>query len=41
MRNHGEYEGDLNIDERLVADLLAAALRVAEKVQALGPVANT
>ena len=41
VRNHGEYEGDLNIDERLVADLLAAALRVAEKVQTLGPVANT
>ena len=41
VRNHGEYEGDLNIDERLVADLLAAALRVAEKVQALGPVTNT
>jgi hypothetical protein len=41
VRNHGEYEGDLNIDERLVADLLAAALRVSEKVQALGPVANT
>ncbi len=41
VRNHGKYEGDLNIDERLVADLLAAALRVSDKVQALGPVANT
>jgi len=29
VRNLGEYEGDLNIDERLFADLLAAARAVA------------
>lgn len=32
VRNLGEYEGDLNIDQRLVTDLLAA------KVQALTPI---
>lgn len=30
VRNLGEYEGDLNINERLVADLIAAAKRVDE-----------
>ncbi len=35
LRNHGEYEGDLNIDERIVTDLLAACRTVAAKVQAL------
>lgn len=30
VRNLGEYEGDLNINERLVSDLIAAAKRVAE-----------
>ena len=30
IRNLGEYEGDLNINERLVADLIAATQRVAE-----------
>lgn len=29
VRNLGEYEGDLNINERLVADLITAAKRVA------------
>lgn len=29
LRNLGEYEGDLNIDDRLLADLLAAARAVA------------
>lgn len=33
VRNLGEYEGDLNINERLVEDLISAAKRVA---QALG-----
>ena len=32
-RNLGEYEGDLNINERLVADLIAATKRVAEALQ--------
>ena len=33
IRNLGEYEGDLNINERLVADLIAATKRVAEALQ--------
>ena len=37
VRNLGEYEGDLNIDERLVADLIAASQIVAEKLKALAP----
>jgi hypothetical protein len=37
LRNLGEYEGDLNIDERVVTDLLAACHVVAIKVQALAP----
>lgn len=32
VRNLGEYEGDLNINERLVADLIVAAKRVAESL---------
>jgi hypothetical protein len=35
IRNLGEYEGDLNVDERIVTDLLAAAAAVAAKVDAL------
>lgn len=38
LRNLGEYEGDLNIDERIVTDLLAACRIVAAKVQALAPI---
>lgn len=37
LRNLGEYEGDLNIDERIVTDLLGACRAVAAKVQALTP----
>jgi hypothetical protein len=33
--NLGEYEGDLNVDERLVTDLVAAAQTVASAVQQL------
>lgn len=40
VRNKGEYEGQLMIDERLVADLLVAARAVAAKLGELGPVAN-
>jgi hypothetical protein len=40
LRNLGEYEGDLNIDERIVTDLLAACRIVAAKVQALAPPTN-
>jgi hypothetical protein len=35
IRNLGEYEGDLNIDERIVADLITACRVVAEKLEAL------
>ena len=35
IRNLGEYEGDLNIDERIVTDLVAACQTVATKVDAL------
>ncbi|WP_038211568.1 hypothetical protein [Xenophilus azovorans] len=37
IRNLGEYEGDLNIDERIVADLLTACRAVAARVEALAP----
>lgn len=33
VRNLGEYEGDLNINERLVEDLIAATKRVVEALQ--------
>ena len=35
IRNLGEYEGDLNVDERIVTDLVAACQVVAAKVDAL------
>jgi hypothetical protein len=38
VRNLGEYEGDLNIDERLVADLIAACRSVASKLDSLAPI---
>jgi hypothetical protein len=38
VRNLGEYEGDLNVDERLVTDLLAACQAVAAKVKGLKPI---
>jgi len=37
IRNLGEYEGDLDIDARLVADLIAACKTVAAAVDALPP----
>jgi len=39
LGNVGEYEGDPNIDERIVTDLLAACRTVAKRVKALPPVA--
>jgi hypothetical protein len=33
LRNRSEYEGDQNIDQRLLADLLAACALVARKVR--------
>jgi hypothetical protein len=38
IRNLGEYEGDLNVDERIVADLLIACAAVAAKVEGLGAI---
>ncbi len=35
LRNRSEYEGAQDIDQRLVADLLAASALVAQKVQVL------
>jgi hypothetical protein len=40
IRNAGEYEGDLQIDERIAADLLTACLAVLTKVEALKPPSN-
>ena len=37
IRNLGEYEGDLNVDDRIVTDLVAACQAVAERVDALPP----
>lgn len=39
-RNLGEYEGDLNVNERIVTDLLASCRAVAAKVEALAPIAH-
>lgn len=38
VRNRGEYEGDLDVDERLVADLIIACRAVAVALAALPPV---
>jgi len=38
VRNLGEYEGDLNVDERLVADLITACSSVVAKVDLLAPI---
>jgi len=35
IRNLGEYEGDLNIDERLLKDLIAACAEVATALESL------
>ena len=38
MRNRTEYEGVLDVDERLVADLIDACGKVAAKVRTLSPI---
>lgn len=38
IRNLGEYEGDLNVDERIVTDLVAACQLVAIKLDGLGAI---
>jgi hypothetical protein len=40
MRNRAEYEGALDVDERLVGDLIAACRKVAQKVGALPPIST-
>jgi hypothetical protein len=39
-RNLGEYEGMLEVDTRLVADLITACQQVANKLEALPPLTN-
>ena len=38
MRNLGEYEGDLNVDERIVTDLIAACDKVLTNANAMPPI---
>jgi hypothetical protein len=38
LRNVGEYEGDLHIDDRIVTDLIAACRIVVAAVEALPPI---
>jgi hypothetical protein len=38
MRNRTEYEGVLDVDDRLVADLIGACRKVAEMVRGLPPI---
>lgn len=38
MRNQTEYEGALDVDERLVADLIASCQKVAAKLAELPPI---
>lgn len=41
MRNRTEYEGALDVDEKLVTDLIGACRKVAERVKALPPIGDT
>src|SRR5947208_759693 len=40
MRNRTEYEGALDVDDRLAKDLVAACQKVAEKVRKLPPISE-
>lgn len=40
IRNRGEYEGDLDVDERLVADLTTAVTAVLSALDALPPLSR-
>ena len=40
IRNLGEYEGDLNVDERIVLDLIAASKVVERKLADLSPISD-
>jgi len=35
MRNRTEYEGVLDVDDRLVSDLIGACRKVADKIRSL------
>jgi hypothetical protein len=39
-RNRSEYEGDLDLSERFVADLVVAANKVLAELDRLGPISN-
>lgn len=41
MRNQSEYEGILNVDERIVVDLIAACRAVAAKLDMLPPAGSS
>ena len=41
IRNQGEYEGDLSVDEKLVNDLIVACNSVAEALAALPPLGDS
>lgn len=41
MRNRSDYEGLLDVDERIVVDLIAACRAVAAKLDALPPIGGT
>lgn len=38
IRNLGEYEGQLNVDERIVTDMVDACRKIARKIEALPPI---
>jgi len=38
IRNLGEYEGQLNVDERIVSDMVDACRKIARKIEALPPI---
>ena len=40
MRNRTAYEGALDVDDRLVSDLLSACRKVAENVKGLRPISE-
>ncbi len=39
LRNLGEYEGDLEVDDRIVMDLIVACEKVAARVAGMAPIA--
>ena len=40
MRNRTEYEGVLDVDDRLVSDLISACRKVAERVRKMPPISQ-